>query len=71
MAKQCEVCGKKPQVGNNVSHSNIKTKRRFNPNLQSVRHQEANGQVRTISVCTRCLRSGAVKKPVARKTAAA
>lgn len=71
MAKQCEVCGKKPQVGNNVSHSNIKTKRRFNPNLQSVRHQEANGQVRTISVCTRCLRSGAVKKPAARKAAAA
>lgn len=71
MSKQCEVCGKKPQVGNNVSHSNIKTKRRFNPNLQSVRHQEANGQVRTISVCTRCLRAGAVKKPVARKTATA
>lgn len=71
MAKQCEVCGKKPQVGNNVSHSNIKTKRRFNPNLQSVRHQEASGQVRTISVCTRCLRSGAVKKPAARKTTAA
>ena len=60
-------CGKKPQTGNYVSHSNIKTKRVFNPNLQNVRHQFANGEVRTISVCTRCLRSGLVTKPVARK----
>lgn len=69
MGKQCEVCGKKAQVGNLVSHSNIKTKRRFNPNLQTVRHQFPDGEVRTITVCTRCLRSGAVKKPVARTEA--
>jgi len=37
MSKVCELTGKKPQVGNNVSHSNIKTKRRFNPNLQKKR----------------------------------
>ena len=37
MSKQCEFCGKKPQTGNYVSHSNIKTKRVFNPNLQNVR----------------------------------
>ncbi len=67
MSKQCELCGKKPQRGHFVSHSNIKTNRRFNPNLQSVRHQFANGEVRTINVCTRCLRSGLVTKPVARK----
>lgn len=67
MAKQCEICGKKPQVGHHVSHSNIKTKRRFNPNLQSVRHQSATGEVRTISVCTRCLRCGSVRKPLVRK----
>ena len=60
-------CGKKPQTGNYVSHSNIKTKRVFNPNLQNVRHQFANGEVRTVSVCTRCLRSGVVTKPVVRK----
>ncbi len=64
MGKKCEICGKKAMVGNYVSHSNIKTKRRFNPNLQAVRHQEADGTVRTITVCTRCLRSGAVVKPV-------
>jgi large subunit ribosomal protein L28 len=70
MAKQCEVCGKKPQVGNLVSHSNIKTKRRFNPNLQSVRHQSPNGEIKTLLVCTRCLRSGAVTKPARRASAA-
>ncbi|MDL2306560.1 50S ribosomal protein L28 [Desulfovibrio sp. OttesenSCG-928-C06] len=66
MAKQCEVCGKITQVGNSVSHSNIKTKKRFKPNLQKVRHQAANGQVHSMTVCTRCLRSGAVTKPVAK-----
>jgi large subunit ribosomal protein L28 len=34
MARVCEVTGKKPMVGNNVSHANNKTKRRFMPNLQ-------------------------------------
>lgn len=34
MAKVCQVTGKKPMVGNNVSHANNKTKRRFLPNLQ-------------------------------------
>lgn len=34
MSKVCQITGKKPMVGNNVSHSNNKIKRRFNPNLQ-------------------------------------
>ncbi|MCE3008289.1 MAG: 50S ribosomal protein L28 [Bacteroidetes bacterium] len=37
MARQCEVTGKKPIVGNNVSHANNRTKRRFLPNLQRKR----------------------------------
>ncbi len=37
MARECEVTGKKPMVGNNVSHANNKTKRRFLPNLQNRR----------------------------------
>lgn len=37
MSKVCEISGKRPQVGNNVSHANNKTKRRFNPNLQKKR----------------------------------
>lgn len=67
MAKKCEQCGKIPQSGNNVSHSNIKTKRRFEPNLQTVRHQSPDGSVRKITLCTRCIRSGAVTKPSPRK----
>jgi large subunit ribosomal protein L28 len=35
MARVCQVTGKKPMVGNNVSHANNKTKRRFLPNLQN------------------------------------
>jgi large subunit ribosomal protein L28 len=38
MARVCELTGKKPIVGNKVSHSNIKTKRRFLPNLQKKRY---------------------------------
>ena len=61
MSKMCQICGKKPQVGNNVSHAHNVTKRRFNPNLQSVRalHQ---GQVKRMLVCTTCIKSGRVIK---------
>ncbi|MEO6455040.1 MAG: 50S ribosomal protein L28 [Ginsengibacter sp.] len=38
MARVCQVTGKRPVTGNTVSHSNIKTKRRFLPNLQSKRY---------------------------------
>lgn len=65
MAKTCAICGKGPQVGNNVSHANNRSKRRFLPNLQSVRARMPGGGVRRINVCTRCLRSGAVEKPLA------
>jgi large subunit ribosomal protein L28 len=61
MAQVCEFCGKKPSSGNNVSHANNKTKRRFNPNLQRVRAQ-VDGAVRRVRVCTRCIRSGKVTK---------
>ena len=59
--KQCAVCGKRPSVGNNVSHANNKTKRRWNPNLQRVK-ANLDGTVRYIKACTRCIRSGKVKK---------
>ena len=67
MAMECMFCGKSPSVGNKVSHSNIKTKRRFEPNLQNSRHQLDSGEVVTVRVCTRCLRSGYVRKPEVRK----
>jgi large subunit ribosomal protein L28 len=63
MGQACAICGKSPQVGHNVSHSNIKTKRRWYPNLQRV-HAIQNGSPRRIRVCTRCLRSGRVTKAV-------
>jgi large subunit ribosomal protein L28 len=61
MARTCNVCGKGPSVGNNVSHANNKTKRRWKPNLQRVR-ANLEGTVRYILVCTRCLRSNKVLK---------
>ncbi|MDO8527049.1 MAG: 50S ribosomal protein L28 [Deltaproteobacteria bacterium] len=61
MAKQCEICGKKPRTGNKVSHSNIKTKTRNFPNLQRVKAL-FQGKVQRIRACTRCIRSGFVKK---------
>lgn len=61
MAKMCTICGKKPMVGNNVSHAHNVTKRRFNPNLQTVRALH-NGSVKRISVCTNCIKSGFVVK---------
>ncbi len=63
MAKECEVCGKKPVTGNNVSHAHNKTRTRWYPNLQKVRALD-NGRVRSMKVCTRCIRSGAVTKAV-------
>ena len=61
MANVCDVCGKKPMTGCNVSHAHNKTKNVFNPNLQKVRAVQ-NGAVRSMKVCTRCIRSGAVQK---------
>jgi large subunit ribosomal protein L28 len=55
MAK-CDICGKGPQFGHNVSHSNRATKRQFKPNIQRVR-VKVDGQMRQMSVCTRCLRT--------------
>ncbi|MFC1813421.1 50S ribosomal protein L28 [Thermodesulfobacteriota bacterium] len=61
MARMCEICGKKPMVGNNISHAHNVTKRRFNPNLQRVRAVR-DGRVKKIVVCTSCIKSGSVVK---------
>ena len=59
----CAICGKKRVIGNNVSHSNNKTKRIIMPNLQRIR-VITEGGVKRLRICTRCIRSGKVKKAV-------
>ncbi|HXO86783.1 MAG TPA: 50S ribosomal protein L28 [Gemmatimonadales bacterium] len=61
MARVCEVCGKGPITGHNVSHANNKTPRRWYPNLQRAR-VVVNGAVRRIRVCTQCIKSNRVAK---------
>ena len=61
MAATCEVCGKKPSFGMNVSHSHRRTKRRWNPNIQRVR-AVVGGSTRRLDVCTSCIRAGKVNK---------
>ena len=63
MAQVCEVCGKGPKTGNNVSHANNRTKRRWMPNLQRVRVME-NGTRKRKKVCTSCLKQGRVTKAI-------
>lgn len=55
MAK-CEICGKGPMFGHNVSHSKRATNRIFRPNIQRKRIM-IDGQFRRLHICTRCLRT--------------
>ena len=77
MARQCEACGKKVQMGNRVeTRGKAKylggvgtkitgiTRRKFVPNLQRVHVTLPNGTNKTMRVCTQCIRSGAVRKTV-------
>ncbi len=79
MGMQCEVCGKKPVVGNQVTwRGKAKylggvgrkptgiSKRVFRPNLQTIQCQVGGG-VKTMRVCVKCIRSGLVQRPVKKK----
>ncbi|MFL2434808.1 MAG: 50S ribosomal protein L28 [Vicinamibacterales bacterium] len=61
MAKRCDICGKGPAVGRNVSHAHNVTPRRFEANIQRVR-VVLGGTVKRIRVCTRCIRSNKITK---------
>ncbi len=61
MAAKCELCGKGPQSGNNVSHANNATRRRWSVNLQEVKARVVGGS-RRIRVCTSCIKSGKIVK---------
>lgn len=79
MARECQICGKGPQVGNAIeTRGKAKylggvgtkvtgiTRRQFKPNLQKVKVALPGGGARSMRVCTQCIRSGAVKKAVKR-----
>lgn len=79
MSMQCEICGKKPTVGNKITRRGKAkylggvgrkvtgiTRRKFKPNLQRIKTIR-NGTVRRIRVCTQCIRSGKVQRPVKTK----
>lgn len=57
MARRCDICGKGPRTGYNVSHSHVRTKRRWLPNLQEVKTVRS-GQRVTLRVCTKCMKAG-------------
>ena len=56
MSVVCDVCGKKPQYGHNVSHAKNHTPRRWVPNVQSKRIL-VQGEMQRVHICTRCLRT--------------
>ena len=53
---QCEHCGKIAQVGNNVSHSKRRTKRRFYPNIQRVQVFDGTKMTRKY-LCAKCIKT--------------
>lgn len=61
MARTCEICGKKPIVGMNVSHANNRTKKWLRPNLHSVR-AIIEGVKRHYKICSKCLKAGKFTK---------
>ncbi len=61
MPRMCEICGKKPVSGNNISHAHNRTRRRWMPNLQEVRVQ-VNGRTKRMLVCTSCIKSNKIMK---------
>jgi large subunit ribosomal protein L28 len=77
MARICEICGKGAQIGNRIeTRGKAKylggvgtkitgiTRRKFKPNLQRVKVTTPNGGVKTVCVCTQCIRSGVIRKKV-------
>lgn len=80
MARVCQACGKRTQMGNSVvTRGKPKylggvgtkitgiTRRKFKPNLQKVKVVTEDGATRSVRVCTQCLRSGAVERAVKRR----
>ncbi len=62
MSKVCEICGKHPVAGHNISHSHRVTGRMFRPNIQKITIRDAKGCVRKANVCTSCMKAGKVER---------
>ena len=65
MARRCEICDRGTVSGHSISHAHNVTNRTWKPNLQRMRAL-IDGAIRRVWVCTRCLRSGKIQKPLAR-----
>jgi large subunit ribosomal protein L28 len=63
MAAHCDICGKKPGFGNNISHSHRRTRRRFNPNVQRMR-AFVGGVPKRVNVCAKCLKANKISRAV-------
>ncbi len=63
MAQRCDICGKGPAVGHRISHAHNLTRRRWLPNLVSIRTL-VKGSPKRLRACTRCLKAGKVTKVV-------
>ena len=76
MARVCDICEKRTRVGGSIARRGLPkrkggvglkttghTKRRFFPNLQKIQVQDGKG-VKRMTVCTRCIKSGRIKKPI-------
>jgi large subunit ribosomal protein L28 len=61
MASVCDVCGKSPRFGNNISHSHRRTRRRWNPNVQKLRVL-VDGAPKRLAVCAKCLKANKVRR---------
>jgi large subunit ribosomal protein L28 len=77
MAHTCDICGRGTQVGNAITRRGLakskggvgkkitgKSKRTYKVNIQKIRVYDDNGVARKMKVCTKCIRSGKVKKRV-------
>ena len=63
MSRCCDICGKGPGTGFSVSHAHNKTKRRWLPNIQSIRVIN-EGRYMRMKVCTKCIKAGKIVKAV-------
>jgi large subunit ribosomal protein L28 len=57
MARRCDITGKGPMSGNNVSHAKNRTKRRFLPNLRVIREKQEDGTMKKIKISAAALRT--------------